>query len=84
MEAFASGTPVLATSAGSVAEVAGDAALLVSPGDVEELADAIERLLSDDRLRDLLRSAGLRRASRFSWNEVAQRTMDVYREALTQ
>jgi glycosyltransferase involved in cell wall biosynthesis len=84
VEAFASGTPVLATSAGSVAEVAGDAALLVSPGDVEELTDAIERLLSDDRLRDSLRSAGLRRASRFSWNEVARRTMDVYREALTQ
>jgi glycosyltransferase involved in cell wall biosynthesis len=84
VEAFASGTPVVATRAGSVAEVAGDAALLVCPGDVEELADAIERLLSDDRLRDSLRSAGLRRASGFSWSEVARSTIDVYREALAQ
>jgi glycosyltransferase involved in cell wall biosynthesis len=82
VEAFASGTPVLATRVGSIEEVAGDAALLVSPGDVEELADAIERLLSDGRLRDSLRSAGLRRASGSSWDEVARRTMDVYREAL--
>lgn len=82
VEAFASGTPVVATRVGSVEEVANDAALLVSPGDVEELADAIERLLLDTRLRDSLRAAGLQRASSFSWDEVAQKTMDVYREVL--
>jgi glycosyltransferase involved in cell wall biosynthesis len=82
LEAFASGTPVVATRAGSVEEVADNAALLVSPGNVEELADAIGRLLSDARLRDSLRAAGLRRAASFSWDEVAARTMDVYREAL--
>jgi glycosyltransferase involved in cell wall biosynthesis len=82
VEAFASGTPVVATRAGSVEEVAGDAAMLVTPGDVGELADAIQRLLADERLRGSLRGAGLSRASMFSWSEVAQKTMDVYREVL--
>jgi glycosyltransferase involved in cell wall biosynthesis len=82
LEAFASGTPVVATRAGSIEEVADNAALLVSPGDVKELADAIEQLLSNTRLRDSLRAAGLQRASGFSWNEVAAKTIDVYREAL--
>jgi glycosyltransferase involved in cell wall biosynthesis len=82
LEAFASGTPVVATRAGSIEEVAGNAALLVSPGDIEELTDALERLLSDTGLRDSLRTAGLQRASAFSWDQVAARTVDVYREAL--
>jgi alpha-1,3-rhamnosyl/mannosyltransferase len=82
VEAFASGTPVVATRAGSVEEVAGDCALLVSGADVTQLADALERLLSDGQLRDSLRAAGLRRASMFGWDVVAQSTLDVYREAL--
>ncbi len=82
VEAFASGTPVVATRVGSVEEVADGAALLVSAGDVEELAGAIERLLSDTQLRDSLRAAGLQRASGFGWDKVAERTIAVYREAL--
>jgi glycosyltransferase involved in cell wall biosynthesis len=82
VEAFASGTPVVATRAGSIEEVAGDAALLVSTGDVEELAAAIERLLSDPRLRQSLRAAGLGRSSDSSWDAIAKRTLEVYREAL--
>jgi len=84
VEAFASGTPVVATRVGSVEEVAGGAALLVPPGDVTQLANAIQRLLSDGRLRDSLQAAGLRQAARFGWDEIARRTTDVYREALAQ
>ncbi len=82
VEAFASGTPVVATRVGSVEEVSGNAAVLVSPGDVEELGEAIKRLLEEDTLRDSLRLAGLQRASGFSWDVIAARTMDVYREVL--
>jgi glycosyltransferase involved in cell wall biosynthesis len=82
VEAFASGTPVVATRAGSVEEVAGDAALLVSARDVGELADAIELLLSDARLRESLRAAGLQRASALSWDAIAAKTLAVYREVL--
>jgi glycosyltransferase involved in cell wall biosynthesis len=62
-----------------VPEVAGDAAILVEPGDVSALAGGIERALAD---RERLVRAGLERARRFSWEETARRTLDVYRELL--
>ena len=79
LEAMASGTPVVATSAGAIPEVAGDAAVLVSPGDPVALAGGIERALAD---RDRLVRAGLERARLFSWTETARRTLAVYRELL--
>jgi glycosyltransferase involved in cell wall biosynthesis len=82
VEAFASGTPVVATRAGSVEEVSQGAALLVSPGDVGELVDSIERLISDRPLRESLAAVGLRRASNSSWDEIARMTVDVYRGVL--
>jgi glycosyltransferase involved in cell wall biosynthesis len=79
IEAMASGTPVVATTAGSVPEVAGDAAILVEPGDAAVLADGIERALAD---RERLRAAGFERARTFSWRQTAERTLEVYRELL--
>jgi glycosyltransferase involved in cell wall biosynthesis len=79
LEAMASGTPVVATTAGAVPEVAGDAAVLVDPGDPEALADGIRRALAD---RDRFVAAGLERARRFSWAETARHTLAVYRELL--
>ena len=79
LEAMASGTPVVATTAGAVPEVAGDAAVLVEPGDPEALADGIRRALED---RERLAAAGLERARRFTWSETARRTLAVYRELL--
>jgi glycosyltransferase involved in cell wall biosynthesis len=76
---MASGTPVVATTAGAVPEVAGDAAVLVDPGDPEALADGIRRALAD---RDRFVAAGLERARRFSWAETARHTLAVYRELL--
>jgi glycosyltransferase involved in cell wall biosynthesis len=77
IEAMASGAPVVATTAGSVPEIAGDAAILVEPGDPPALADGIERALAD---RARLRAAGFERARGFSWRATAARTLDVYRE----
>jgi glycosyltransferase involved in cell wall biosynthesis len=77
LEAMASGTPVVATASTCIPEVAGDAAVLVVPGDGEALADGIRRALDD---RDRLRAAGLARAARFDWAETARRTLEVYRE----
>jgi glycosyltransferase involved in cell wall biosynthesis len=79
LEAMASGTPVVATTAGAVPEVAGDAAVLVDPGDPEALADGIRQALAD---RDRFVAAGLERAKRFSWAETARHTLAVYRELL--
>lgn len=77
VEAMASGTPVVAARTGAVPEVAGDAAVLVEPGDPVALAGGIERALAD---RDRLIAAGLERARRYSWAETARKTLDVYRE----
>jgi glycosyltransferase involved in cell wall biosynthesis len=79
LEAMASGTPVVATTAGAIPEVAGDAAVLVDPGDPIALAGGIERALAD---RERLSRAGLERARLYSWTESARRTLAVYRDLL--
>jgi len=78
LEAMACGTPVVASNVSALPEVVGDAALQVSPLDVEALAGAMERLLRDDRLRSDLRERGLERAAQFSWEKAARRTVEVY------
>ena len=78
LEAMACGTPVVASNVSAVPEVVGDAALQVSPLDVEALAGAMERLLRDDRLRADLRERGLERARQFSWEKAARQTVEVY------
>lgn len=80
LEAMACGTPVIASRATSIPEVVGDDGLLCSPGDLEEWVSAIERLLTEKELREELRNRGLERARRFSWEEAARRTLEVYRE----
>ena len=61
-EAFAAGLPVVATAVGGVTEAAGDAALLIPPGDPEAAAEALERVAADAELREQLVRAGLERA----------------------
>ena len=80
LEAMACGAPVITSSTTSLPEVAGDAALLVDPEDVEALADAMVRVLEDHDLRDVLRARGIERAAQFSWEQTARRTMALYRE----
>jgi glycosyltransferase involved in cell wall biosynthesis len=81
LEAMACGTPVVVSRSSSLPEVVGDAGLVVSPSDPEELADALHRVISDAALRDDLRARGLAQARRFSWRETAERTLEVYRRA---
>ena len=81
VEAMASGAPVLTSNVSALPETAGDAALLVDPGNTDEVADGIRRLLADEALRDRLRAAGLDRAAGFTWDETARRTAEVLRRA---
>jgi glycosyltransferase involved in cell wall biosynthesis len=76
LEAMASGTPVVCADEPALREVGGEAAIFAPPGD---LAKAVERALAD---RERLVEAGLARASLFTWEEAARRTLEVYRAAL--
>jgi glycosyltransferase involved in cell wall biosynthesis len=79
LEAMACGTPVAASSRGSLGEVIGDAALGFDPEDVEAIARAIERVADDEPLREQLRERGLRRAAGFTWAACAEAHLDAYR-----
>lgn len=83
LEAMACGSPVVATRVSSMPEVVGEAGLLVTPGDVQGLSGAMQRLCRDDGLREELSARGLKRAARFSWREAARRTLEVYWGAVT-
>jgi glycosyltransferase involved in cell wall biosynthesis len=66
----------------SLPEVTGDAALGVNPRSIREIAAAIETLCTDVALAERLAAAGRLRAERFSWDETARRTLEVYERAL--
>jgi len=79
LEAMACGTPVLTSSVSSLPEVAGDAAVLVPPTDVDAITAGLGRLLEDRALRADLSERGRRRAAQFSWDRCARDTLAVYR-----
>ncbi len=80
LEAMANSVPVITSSRSALPEVAGDAALLVTPDDPEEIAAALMRLASDEGLRNDLARRGRERALQFSWESALARTWEVYRE----
>lgn len=82
VEAMASGCPVVTSTAFSMPEIAGDAALLVDPYNVESLILVTHRLITNRTLRDEMIELGLQRARRFSWNRCADETVAVYRDVL--
>ena len=85
VEHMASGTPLIASRAGALPEVTGEAARLVRPGDPEELAAALRGLLDDEAGRARLAARGLARVSeRFAWPAVAAATEALYRQAIYQ
>ncbi|MHB1769838.1 MAG: glycosyltransferase family 4 protein [Minisyncoccota bacterium] len=71
LEAMKCGTPVLTSTASSLPEVAGDAALLVNPDDPDAIGDGLERLSKDEKLRTELIQKGFIRAGMFSWDKSA-------------
>jgi glycosyltransferase involved in cell wall biosynthesis len=82
LEAMARGVPVASSNRSSLPEVAGDAALLFDPEIVEEIRDAMERLLHDSALAERLRTAGREQAASFTWAQAADLTVASYRRAL--
>jgi glycosyltransferase involved in cell wall biosynthesis len=84
LEALAASTPVVGYAGGAVAEVVGDAGLLVPSGDEAALGSALGRFLGDAALRASLRGRARVRASAFSWDRAAAETLAVYRRVAAQ
>jgi glycosyltransferase involved in cell wall biosynthesis len=82
LEAMARGVPTVASNTSSVPEVYGDAAIGVDPRSVREIADALDRVLTNTELAEWLGERGRRRAERFTWDETARQTLEVYRSLL--
>jgi glycosyltransferase involved in cell wall biosynthesis len=82
IEAMRCGCPVLCSDSSSLPEAAGDAAWLLPPCDGEAWAEALQKLLGDAALRETMRQKGYRQAARFSWDEAARQTLQIYRSLL--
>ena len=83
VEHMASGTPLVASRTGALPEVTGDSAMLVAPGDPEELAAAVRTLQDSPAERARLSAAALDRVQqRFAWSAVARATVTEYRQAI--
>lgn len=78
LEAFATDTPVLASNVSSIPEIAGDAALLVNPMNISEIADNMIRMAKDEKLRNELREKGKKQLEKFNWEKCARETLKVY------
>jgi glycosyltransferase involved in cell wall biosynthesis len=78
VEAMACGAPVITSSISCLPEIAGDAAILVDPFNVEEIANGINRLATNEALRNEKITQGLINAKRFSWDQTARKVLGLY------
>ena len=76
------GCPVVSSSGGSLLEVVGDGGLLVPPNDMQALTHAITRAWHDPDLRATLHHRGKAQASRFTWEQTARQTLQIYTDTL--
>ncbi|MEA2499813.1 MAG: phosphatidyl-myo-inositol alpha-mannosyltransferase [Actinomycetota bacterium] len=83
VEAMAAGAPVVCSDLAGYRAVAGDAAILVRPGDAGSLADAIRRVLTDEEEAERMREASKRTARKYDWGRLAARLESVYERALS-
>lgn len=79
LEGLACGAPVITSNTSSIPEVVGDAALMVDPYSIKDIATILTRVLTDGGLREELRRRGPERASLFSWDKTAEETLQVFK-----
>ncbi|MBI2196452.1 glycosyltransferase family 4 protein [Candidatus Daviesbacteria bacterium] len=82
LQAFASGTPVIASNKGSLPEIGGQAAVYFDPVDIRQFTIIAKELLEDPSLLNKLSKLGLKRSTQFSWKRVARETESIYLKAL--
>lgn len=82
LEAMSVGLPVITSNRSAMPEVAGDAATLVDPESTEELREALNRLATNESLRQQLSKRGHERAKQFRWEDAVEKTWRVYQLVL--
>ena len=82
LEAHACGCPVVSSSATSLPEVSGQAAVYFNPNNIKEMAEKIYQVISDENLRQSLRQKGFEQAKKFSWEKCAKETLEVYKQSV--
>jgi len=82
LEAMGYGTPVVSSNATCLPEVYGQAAHYFNPEDTSDMAEAIDQVLSDDKIRTRLAKAGYKQIKKYSWKKQAQETHKVYMKVL--
>lgn len=80
LEAMTYGVPVVCSNVSSLPELVGDAAIMVNPLEVQEIAMALKLILSDEELRTELIQRGYQQAQRFSWDQTAKEYLEVFQE----
>ena len=82
LEAMACGVPVMTSNRSSLPEVVGDSGILVEPEDLGQMANAMERLLTDTELHQTCRERGIARAGQFTWERSADAVFQIYQELM--
>ena len=72
------GTPVITSNTSSLSEITGKAAVLIDPTDVNQIAEALGKVIKSSSLRQTLRQKGLKQSQNFSWQKTAQQTLEIY------
>ena len=79
LEAMAHGTPVVSSNATCLPEIYGDAAIYFDPTDTDEMANKIADVLNNEKLAKKLAQTGLKQAGKYSWQKMAEQTLDIYK-----
>jgi glycosyltransferase involved in cell wall biosynthesis len=84
LEAMQSGTAVMTSENSSMSEVAGEAALLINPLDIDNMIESIKRLHNDDAYVKELVVRSIKQSSKFSWHKCVEKTISLYKKILTE
>ncbi|MCX7705661.1 MAG: glycosyltransferase family 4 protein [bacterium] len=79
LEAMACGCPVITSNVSALPEISGGAAILVNPYNIEEIKEAVMRILMDNKLKDDMRIKGLKHAENFVWEKTAKEIVGIYK-----
>ncbi len=82
LEAMACGTPVISSNLSCMPEILGDAPIYFDPYDIDDIAKAMGKIASDEKLRENLSKKGLEQVKKYNWEDCAEKTLKVYKELL--